>query len=156
RPRAAVFAMSNDLKIVKEWSPYYAQDPDADYSFSGDGPGAGQSMRWRSNVRQVGNGQMTIVRSVENQEVESLIELNERATLNTLMALHPTPQGTHVIWTVTAECGDGWINVPCRYMNLVLRGMIQRDLDAGLARLKTLAEQLPNVDFESLQPQFDT
>ncbi|MES1156580.1 MAG: SRPBCC family protein [Alphaproteobacteria bacterium] len=156
RPRAAVFAMANDLKIVKEWSPFYALDPDADYTFSGDGPGSGQSMHWRSNVRQVGDGQMTIVRSLENQEIDSIIELNQRATLNTSMQLHPVPQGTHVIWAVTAECSEGWINVPCRYMNLVLRNMVLKYLDSGLARLKTLAEQLPNVDFEDLQPEFET
>ncbi|NJP21289.1 MAG: hypothetical protein HC763_22370, partial [Hydrococcus sp. CRU_1_1] len=47
RPRASVFAMINDLRIAKEWSPYYARDPDADYAFNGD-PGQGQSMRWIS------------------------------------------------------------------------------------------------------------
>ena len=38
RPRAAVFAMTNDLRIAREWSPYYAKDPDAEYVFSGEGP----------------------------------------------------------------------------------------------------------------------
>ena len=52
--------MINDLRIAKEWSPYYARDPDADYAFSGD-PGAGQTMRWVSNVREVGRGRMSIV-----------------------------------------------------------------------------------------------
>jgi hypothetical protein len=56
---------------------------------------------------------------------------------------------------VTAECATGWINVPCRYMNLIMRGMVEKELDSGLARLKTLAEQLPDVDFEDLNPQFD-
>jgi hypothetical protein len=41
-------------------------------------------------------------------------------------------------------------------MNLIMRGMIERELDSGLARLKTLTEQLPNVNFEGLEPQFDT
>jgi hypothetical protein len=56
---------------------------------------------------------------------------------------------------MTAECGEGAINVPCRYMNLILRGRMQQELDSGLARLKTLTEQLPNVNFEGLNPQFD-
>ncbi len=157
RPRASVFAMVNDLQIVKEWSPYYARDPDAEYSFSGDGPGQGQAMRWVSQVRQVGSGRMSIVRSDENQEVDTILELGERATLNTAMHLTPgqgQAQGTtKVDWAVSAECADGAINVPCRYMNLVMRGMVQHDLDAGLARLKTLTEQLPNVDFENLNPE---
>ena len=79
RPRAAVFAMANDLRIVKEWSPFYALDPDAEYAFSGEEAGPGQMMRWSSSVRQVGNGRMSIVRSVENREVESILELGDRA-----------------------------------------------------------------------------
>lgn len=148
RPRATVFAMTNDLRIVKEWSPYYALDPDAAYAFSGEGPGAGQTMRWVSQVRQVGQGRMSIVRSQENEEIESIVSLSDRATLNMLMRLEPTAGATNVNWSVSAECSTGAVNVPCRYMNLILRGMIVRDLDAALARLKTLAEQLPNVDFE--------
>lgn len=154
RPRAAVFAMVNDLRIAKEWSPYYARDPDADYTFNGD-PGAGQTMRWVSDVREVGSGRMSIVDSAMNEEVQSILEMGERATLNADMILRRVEGGTAVNWTVTAECGAGWINVPCRYMNLILRGVVQKELDSGLARLKTLAEQLPNVDFENLNPQFD-
>jgi uncharacterized protein YndB with AHSA1/START domain len=154
RPRAAVFAMVNDLRIAKEWSPYYARDPDADYTFSGD-PGAGQTMRWASDVREVGSGRMSIVSSTHNEEVQSILEMGERATLNADMVLRPADGGTGVAWTVTAECGAGWINVPCRYMNLILRGVVLKELDGGLGRLKTLAEQLPNVNFEDLNPQFD-
>lgn len=159
RPRASVFAMVNDLRIAKEWSPYYAMDPDAEYAFSGEGPGAGQTMRWISNVREVGNGRMSIVDSIENQSVESILELRDRAaTLASHMELRPSEGGaTLVTWEVSAECAEGSINVPCRYMNMfVLRGMVERHIDSGLARLKTLVEQLPNINFEGLNPQFDT
>lgn len=155
RPRAAIFAMINDLRIAKEWSPYYARDPDAEYAFSGE-PGEGQTMRWDSDVREVGSGRMSIVGSNDNESVETILDIHERATLNARMELIRGADATSVAWTVTAECADGWINVPCRYMNLVMRGMIENELDNGLARLKTLAEQLPDVDFENLHPQFDT
>lgn len=148
RPRAAVFAMSNDLRIAREWSPYYAMDPDADYAFSGDTPGAGQTMRWVSNLREVGSGRISIVSSTENETIESILELGDRATLNSRFDLRAVEGGTDVRWSVSAHCAEGWINVPCRYMNLILKGRIESNLDAGLARLKTLAEQLPNVDFE--------
>jgi hypothetical protein len=155
RPRASVFAMINDLRIAKEWSPYYARDPDADYAFSGP-VGEGQSMHWVSTVREVGRGRMSIVDSAQNEEVQAILEMGDRATLNSRIALQPVSGGAGVAWTVTAQCGEGWINVPCRYMNLIMRGMIERELDSGLARLKTLTEQLPNVNFEGLEPQFDT
>jgi hypothetical protein len=155
RPRASVFAMSNDLRIAKEWSPLYAQDPDADYAFGGDGPGAGQSMRWVSNNREVGAGRMSIVNSAENQSIDAILELSSRATLNSHMEFRPANGATGVAWSMSAECGAGAINVPCRYMNLIMRPIIERQMDSGLQRLKTLAEQLPNVDFEHLNPQFD-
>lgn len=154
RPRASVYAMMNDLRIAKEWSPYYARDPNAAFDFSGE-PGEGQSMRWVSTVREVGRGRMSIVASTQNEQVEAILIMGDRATLNSRQDLRRVSGGTRVEWTVTAECGDGWINVPCRYMNLIMSGMIRRELDNGLGRLKTLAEQLPNVDFEGLNPEFD-
>ena len=65
RPRATIYSMAEDLRIFREWSPLYARDPDAEYVFSDD-PGAGQSMRWTSRVREVGAGRMTIVRVEPN------------------------------------------------------------------------------------------
>lgn len=152
RPRVAVFAMVNDLRTMKEWSPYYAMDPEAEYTFSGDTPGRGQTMRWRSSVREVGQGRMTIVQSIANREVDGVMQLGERASLNTRMILSRTGSSdTAVQWSVSAACQEGAVNVPCRYMNLLLRTAISKELDNGLARLKSLAEQLPDVDFEGLQ-----
>lgn len=148
RPRATVFAMVNDLRIAKEWSPYYALDPDAEFSFSADGPGLGQTMRWTSDVRDVGSGRMSITDSTENESVDALVELLDRATFNSHMQFARDQRSTSVAWTMSAQCAPGAINVPCRYMNLIIRSAIERQLDDGLARLKTLAEQLPNVDFE--------
>ncbi len=154
RPRASVFAMVHDLRIAKEWSPYYARDPDAEFAIS-DQPGPGQTMRWVSNVREVGRGRMSIVAETPYEEVEAILVMGDRATLNSRILLRPSSSVTSVAWTVSAQCGEGWINVPCRYMNLIMQGMIQRELDNGLTRLKTLTEQLPNVNFEGLNPQFE-
>jgi uncharacterized protein YndB with AHSA1/START domain len=147
RPRASVFAMINDLNITREWSPYNARDPDADYVISED-PGPGQSMRWSSSVRDVGAGRISIVDSIPNESVESIIEIGERAALNSRLDLRRVEEGTAVAWSVSAVCAQGAINVPCRYMNLIMRSTIERDLDSGLERLKDRAEQLPVHDFE--------
>lgn len=155
RPRASVFAMSNDLRIAKEWSPLYAQDPDADYAFGGEGPGDGQSMRWVSNNREIGTGRMQIVHSLENQSIDAILEITNRANFSSHMEFRPGAGSTTVAWSLSAACSPGAVNVPCRFMDLVTRSLIERRMDAGLHRLKTLVEQLPNVDFEHLNPQFD-
>lgn len=146
RPRATVFAMINDLRIAREWSPYNARDPEAEFRFAGD-PGEGQAMMWSSRVREIGDGRMTILTSIENEEVESSIETGD-AMLGSLIQLRAAQHVTNVAWSITARCGDGNINVVCRYSNLIVRGRIESELEGGLARLKTLAERLPNVDFE--------
>lgn len=153
RPRAAVFAMANDLRIAREWSPYYARDPEAEFAFSGEGPGPGQTMRWVSSVRDVGAGRISIVDSLENERIDSIIELGERATLNSTFEINRVEGGAAAAWSVTARCAEGAINVPCRYMNLILQGQIGAQLEDGLERLKTLAEKLPNYDFERLSPE---
>lgn len=147
RPRASVFAMINDLRIAREWSPYNARDPDADYAIS-ETPGEGQTMRWVGNVRDVGSGRMSILNSIENETVESLIEIDDRATLNSRIDLTRRDRATQVSWSIEAACAGGWINVPCRYMNLIMRSTVAAQLDSGLARLKDRAEQLPPQDFE--------
>lgn len=161
RPRAAVYAMANDLRLVKNWWPYYNRlDPDEDYTFSGSDTGAGQTMRWRSDLRELGDGRIDIVSSEPYEEIATLVSL-ERAHFDTVMQITPT-QGTRamqfsaVALTVSAECDEGAVNVPCRYMNLILRRMIERELDAGLLKLKEQVEQLPAVDFEDLQVDFET
>src|SRR5262249_54777481 len=127
RPRASVFAMVNDLRIAKEWSPYNARDPDADYSISEE-PGEGQSMRWTSSVREVASGVMSIVNSIENETVESIIEIGDRAMLNSRIDLRRGDGSTGVAWSVSAQCAPGGINVPCRYMILIMRSTIEKDL----------------------------
>lgn len=147
RPPASVFAMVNDLRIAREWSPYHARDPNADYTIS-ETPGPGQSMRWISNDREVGSGSMVIIDSEPNRFVETVLTIGERASLNSRIELQREEAGTRAEWRVSARCAAGAINVPCRYMNLIMRSTIERDLDDGLERLKDRAEQLPVHDFE--------
>ncbi|MGE0828606.1 MAG: GyrI-like domain-containing protein [Hyphomonadaceae bacterium] len=159
RPRAAIFAQVNDLRIVKEWSPFYARDPGAEYTFSSDTPGQDQSMRWSGADRQVGKGELTIVRSTPPHGVETVLRIGGRVSLNADIQLSNPTNDSHVTavsWRVRAGCSEGAVNIPCRYMNLVLQRAIERDLDIGLARLKTMSEQLLDVDFEGLTPEFET
>jgi effector-binding domain-containing protein len=162
RPRATVFAQVNDLKIVRQWSPFNARDPSADYTFSSDPPGEGQSMSWSGNDRQVGHGELSILRSEPLTRVHSLLRIGRRSTFDSVITLarQEAPQGarTRVEWRVTASCRGGWINVPCRYANLMLQRQITRDLDQGLIELKEMSEdpRMPTADFEGFTPEFMT
>jgi effector-binding domain-containing protein len=160
RPRATVFAQVNDLRIAKEWSPIFAVDPAANYTFSTDEPGDGQSMRWTSSRREVGAGELTIIRSMPPVGVDTVVRLGDRAALNADLRLRPPRDGrntaTSVVWRISAACQPGAFNVPCRYVNLLMSREIERNLMLGLSRLKEMSERLPDVDFEGLTPEFVT
>jgi effector-binding domain-containing protein/uncharacterized protein YndB with AHSA1/START domain len=152
RPRAAVFALLDNLRTFSEWSPWSASDPAAVYTFEGES-GVGQSATWVT-TGGIGNGTQTIVRSVENQRVESVLDLGQRGAPKMVWAVEKNPAGARVIWQMTSDCSTSPLYVPCRYMNLLSRRQLETDFQGGLERLKGLAEQLPAVDFEPLEPEF--
>ena len=153
RPRAGVYAILDNLRTFNEWTPWSAADGQAEYTFEGEA-GVGQTATWVSKGGGVGSGSQTIVRSVDNQRVESVVDFGPRGSAKIVWALEKIPAGSRVIWSMTSDCTRNPIYVPCRYLNLVSKSAIEADYEAGLDRLKTLAEQLPMVDFESLQPEY--
>jgi effector-binding domain-containing protein/carbon monoxide dehydrogenase subunit G len=154
RPRAAVYAVLDNLRTFNEWSPWSAADPDAEYTFEGES-GVGQSATWTTTSGGVGSGTQTIVRSVENQRVETEVDFGQRGKAKIAWVLEKAPAGTRVTWSMNADCRRSpMFDVACRYMNLLSKSAIETDYESGLTRLKALVEQLPAVDFEPLQPEF--
>ncbi len=153
RPRAAVYALLDNLRTFNEWSPWSAADPEAEYTFEGES-GVGQTATWLAKSGGIGSGSQTIVRSVENQRVESVVDFGQRGSARMIWVVEKSPAGALVTWSMTSDCTRNPIFVPCRYLNLFSQKAIETDYETGLERLKTLAEQLPAVDFEPLQPEF--
>jgi effector-binding domain-containing protein/uncharacterized protein YndB with AHSA1/START domain len=153
RPRAAVFALLDNLKTFNEWSPWAAADPQTIYEFEGES-GVGQKSSWQSNTGRIGSGSMQIKRSVANQRVEIGLDFGPRGAPVMAFDLARAPAGSKVTWSFVSDCTANPIYVPCRYMNLITSPAIAEDYEAGLQRLKGLAEQLPTTDFERLAPEY--
>jgi uncharacterized protein YndB with AHSA1/START domain/DNA gyrase inhibitor GyrI len=151
RPRAMVFALVSHVRQIEEWSPYRQMDPEMEAMFSGEDGQVGQSMRWRSAKRNVGNGSLTVLEMTANERVAGRLELDGRARLETAFIVSPADAGSQVTWEVSGACDPGLVNIPCRYANLLLAGAIRGDLEDGLANLKRTAEGLPDVDFEGVE-----
>lgn len=153
RPRAAVFALLDNLNTFNEWSPWFAADPQAVYKIEGDS-GVGQRAVWVSKGGRIGSGSHRITRSVANELVETRLDFGSRGSARTIFALERAATGSKVSWSFVSDCTDNPVFVPCRYMNLVTSGAIALDYETGLERLRGLAEQLPTVDFERLAPEY--
>lgn len=153
RPRAAVFALVDNLKTFNEWSPWFAADPQASYRFEGES-GAGQKAVWESKAGRIGSGSQRIERSVANERVETLLDFGARGSARTIFDIERASAGSKVAWSFVSDCTANPVYVPCRYLNLVTATAIEQDLKSGLQRLKAVAEQLPATDFERLAPEY--
>jgi hypothetical protein len=136
-PPSAVYAIVSDLRRFNEWSPWFARDPNATYTFTGPVDGVGQTMNWDSKNPQVGAGKIAISSLVPVSEVGWAIDFG-RQTADSLIKLEPSGTGSKVTWNFSSDLG---YNPVLRYFGLGFDKMVGPDYEAGLARLKAVAEK---------------
>ncbi len=137
-PPEAIYPRIADLHHWQTWSPYEKLDPQMKKVFNGLPGTAGASYYWSGNAK-AGEGTMTVreltppwkitiqmdmVRPIEGQDV---VEFN----------LEPADGGTRVTWAMRGA-NPFLSKIAGVFMNMDT--MIGRDLEVGLASLKTQAE----------------
>lgn len=137
-----VFALINDLKAWKQWSPWYKKDTAAKYTYSEITEGGGAFFTWDSQNEQVGKGKTTITASIPFEKIATSLEMGFGATTADFL-LTQTGDSVKLTWTFhETEQGLKWYFIPMsRYFNLFLEDMLSPDYLAGLASIKALAEQ---------------
>lgn len=141
-PPSTVFALINDFHKFNLWSPWAKLDPNTQYTFSGPDSGVGAKMEWRSENRDVGNGQHQIMVSKPDQHIQTALDFGDMGTAFATFDLAATGAGTRVTWGFDRDNG---YNMMGRYFGLMMDKMIGPDFERGLANLKTLAESTSPV-----------
>lgn len=133
-----LWPLVSDLRGFHQWNPFGAKDPSAKVSFSPDSSGPGARYAWESVVIGVGSMEITGVqdRAATRFKLDFLkpFEAHNQAEF----ALSAAPGGTEVRWTM-----KGPATLVSKVMDVVFNmdRMVGTDFEAGLARLKALAEQ---------------
>lgn len=140
RPPGEVYALLNSWKRFNEWSPWYARDPKAAYTYEGPASGVGASMAWASEKSDVGKGRQTIVESVPDRRIVSKLQFEGQGDAMAFFALAPDGAGTRVTWGFDVDHGHDLVS---RWFGLLFDRMVGPDYEAGLAKLKTVAEAPP-------------
>ena len=158
RPASEVFALLNGYRRFNEWSPWAAKDPNAKYTIAGPATGVGAKQSWVGDPKTVGSGSQEIVESKPDQSITTALDFGDMGKSTARFQLAPDGQGTKVTWSLdggNAITFDGkfLFGVIGRYMGPFMEKMIAPDYEAGLAKLKALAETLPNVDIAGIDPQ---
>jgi len=137
-PPEKIFALLNDFRNWRGWSPWEKLDPALQRKFSGAEAGKGSVYEWEGN-KKVGQGRMEITESSPPSRM--LIKLDfikpfEGHNL-TEFTFVPRAGGTDVTWSMTGP-RPFMMKVMCMFVNM--DRMIGKDFEAGLANLKALAE----------------
>ena len=143
---ATVFALINDFRRVSLWSPWLDTDPNARIVFSGPVRGVGATMTWDGAI--IGTGTQIIKEIRPFEFIATAINPGESSEHRAWFNLERQDDMTIVTWGYEADQG---YNIVARYFSLILSGVVQRDYELGLTRLKQLAETLPRADYGSIE-----
>lgn len=136
RPQAEVFAMLDGFARFNEWSPWFAMDPEAAYSYSGPKTGKGARMSWRGDSA-VGEGSQEIVASEPNGRIVNALDFGGSQATATF-DLAAEGNATRVTWSMDSDHGFNPINRI--FGAFFLERVVGKDYETGLAKLKTVLE----------------
>lgn len=134
-----VFPLFADLRRWQEWGAWQERDPGMKATFGEKSTGVGASYAWESKTE--GNGRMTITAHEPLRRITYRLEFPDMGTASEgSMVLSAEGGGVKVVW---ADTGDLGLNPIFRWFGLFLDRLIGRDFEAGLAKLKRVAEAPP-------------
>lgn len=138
-PPEKVFALINDFSRWSEWSPWEKKDPAMKKTLSGAPSGTGARYAWEGND-DVGQGRMEIAASVPPSKVAIKLDFTKpfEAHNNVEFSIVPSGDGTRITWAMQ---GPTPFFAKIIHVFIDMDRMVGQDFEAGLARLKALAEQ---------------
>ncbi len=140
QPRVMVFNYVNNLKNWNTWSPWFDLDTTASYTFEGPESGVGSKLSWISANKDVGKGSMTLVESNSPDKIVQDLNFMEGGLAKGTYLFEDAGDGTKITWSLDFEAG---FNPLLRIMGKFMDGMVGKDFEKGLSKLKMNVEALP-------------
>lgn len=137
-PPEKVFAAIGNLRRWPEWSPLLAIDPAVRFEFDGpEAGGVGQQLRWTSANPMAGQGRHRVAGLVPGESVAIETVYDNFGSSSARLDVAPDGAGSRVTWSFQSPLPG----VFDRWAGLLIDRTVGRDHEAGLARLKALAER---------------
>jgi hypothetical protein len=140
-PASVVFAQVNDFHNWKAWSPWAKRDPAMKEHYDGPPSGVGAIYHWEGN-KEVGEGRMTIMESLQNDKVTINLEFLKpfEATNTAEFTFEPRENQTVVEWSMY---GKKNFMMKAFHMFISMEKMVGPDFEKGLAAMKSTVEAMP-------------
>jgi len=137
-----VFGQVNILKNWEQWSPWHHIDPKMKLEYNNILSGKGASYSWQSEVKNVGNGKLTITRCVPFDTIDVEMNFMNQGTTLGGYILKKVDSTVVLRWWMDADMGNNPIG---RWMGLLMDRIIGKDFEKGLNSIKTISERLGNT-----------
>jgi len=138
-PVSSVYEEMRYFKNFKNWSPWYELDPEATITITGTDGEVGCKYAWSSKKENVGSGSLTRIKQEENKLlVSELYFADFGSTSHAGYRFEPADGGTKVTWF-----NEGSLPFMMRAMGLMMDGMMGKDFEKGLQKIKTYMEGSP-------------
>lgn len=138
-PPDKVFALINDFPSWQSWSPWETLDPNMKRTMGATTQGKGAVYEWEGN-NDVGKGRMEIIESTPPSKVGIQLDFFRpfEARNTAEFTLAPESDGTKVTWAMHGPMP--YISkLMCLFVSI--DKMIGKDFEAGLAKMKSVAEK---------------
>jgi hypothetical protein len=139
RSNLSVFDFVKLLGNQTYYNKWVMMDPDVKRTSKGVDGTVGFISYWDSQVKNVGKGEQEIIRVDAGTNVDSTVRF-ERPFKNTarvtMTTIAVTPGQTRVVWKMV-----GQNKYPMNLMNLIVPGMLGKDMSESLGNLKNLLEK---------------
>ena len=139
RSNLSVFDFAKLLGNQIYYNKWVMMDPDVKRTSKGVDGTVGFISYWDSQVKNVGKGEQEITRIDAGTNIDSTVRFEKpfkNTALVSMTTIAVTPGQTRVIWKMA-----GQNKYPMNLMNLILPGMLGKDMSESLGNLKNLLEK---------------
>lgn len=144
-PAERIFGLISNYNEFNRWSPWAEKDPNTAYEYGGEAGQAGHRMSWKSEHKHVGNGAQEIIIAEAPSRLRVKLDFEKQGAAEAQFDLKPASAGgTEITWVLDADMDAsgkllGFIPMG-RLMGPMMDKWVGADYEAGLARLKAVAE----------------
>jgi hypothetical protein len=138
----AIYPYLASLKKWEQWSVWTKEkDPTLQYTYEGPEMGVGARQQWTSE--KMGNGWLEITEAHPETGLRFTLFIDMghfQTTIEGKIQLEREGTHTKVTWS---DHGDAGENLVKKWMSMIMDPLLGKQLETGLAHLRTLVEQSP-------------
>ena len=135
-PASVAFEQVNVVKNWENWSPWKKMEPEAEMTYFGSGAGTGSGYSWKG--KKTGEGTLTITESKPNELIVTELEFKGMGKASGGYHFEPSDNSVKVTWYFDSGKSG---NPLFKYMNVMMKGMLEKQFDDGLNGIKEISEK---------------